>query len=154
MTLLGGIQSDGDTHDQGTVVRRFEAAGAISVGSTVALTTGSAEGRVKVVAGGANDDDVVIGIYNGIGGSGAADATFGGNAAASGDSVDVVIEGAVYALVDGTTDVAALDQLATAASGSLIQRTAASADGLQCRFVALEAMATNAATRTLIYVHS
>lgn len=137
-SILGGINRDdvAVTPDAfSKVVCRAD--GAISSGMVVTLDAGnSTAGTLLVIAGAAGEDQAALGVYNGVGGSGAADSTYGGNTAAAGDQVEIVIAGAVYARVEGTAAIADVDPLQLGGSGTLINGT--DTDEERSKFVMLD----------------
>lgn len=153
MTMLGGRQADHGIEGQHQSRIPAQAGGAIPVGSTVVFSTATLTPPNLVgVVGAANQDYLFVGIYDGVGGTGAADATYGGRAAVSGDAIELICKGPVYARVNGTDNVAVGDQLALDATGSLIKASAVSADGLKAQILGAEVRTADSIGRALVWL--
>lgn len=130
--------------------RKYEADGAIAVGSTVMIDAAST-GKL-VVAGTTGEDHRFVGIYQGSGGTGTTSTTANlvGEAAVDGDVIDVAVEGVAYALVEGTTDVADTDCLKFHTTAGYLMKVADPADGIKPLAVALAAQAADSAVATQV----
>lgn len=131
------------------------AAGVIPSGALVALATANLKGtRVVVAPVAPAGDHRVRGIYIGVGGTGPADATYGGNEANAEDVIIVLKEGVhPYARVDGTpTPAADQDALTPSASvaGELESLGTTFDAGDQPMFICLEANASTVAPRAVM----
>lgn len=136
------------------VTFEYVADASIGSGAVVALDTGNTSGRLVVecpIA--ATADHRIVGIYTGIGGKGAANATYGGNDALVGDAIEVLVYGThPKARVDGTptgaVDGDALTPSATVA-GELESLSTTFDAGDQAVFVCLEANGSTVAARAV-----
>jgi len=151
---LGGITTVSDTAlpaPDGPITRTFEADGAIPVGTAVTVDFASdATGKLVIQADAALDHRQVVGIYAGVGGTGAAATVSGtsGKAAVDGDIIEVVTYGVAYALQDGTTDTVPGEALAIeATTGYLIGGITAVTNGTAnaMLFTCMEAVTTDGA---------
>lgn len=146
--ILGPISSADTTNVSSEKVQAvFEAGAAISVGMVVMLAGSDTTGKkvIKTTTTIANCANLVVGIYEGLGGTGAETTTSGatGRDAVTGDTIYVTRYGKAAALVDGTTGAATTDGLiltmSTATAGVLNRQTTAVTNGVGHPFKALQA---------------
>lgn len=146
--IQGPISSADTTNFAGEKIQVVcEAGAAISVGNTVMLAGSDTTGKkvIKTTTTIANCANLVVGIYEGVGGTGSETTTSGasGRDAVAGDTIYVTRYGKAAALVDGTTGAATTDGLiltmSTATAGVLNRQTTAVTNGVGHPFVALQA---------------
>lgn len=142
ISRLGGITAPNDTDlfQPDKVESLYVADGAITSGSCVCQDVGDTTGK-KVVTSTVATDHRAAGVYEGKGGRGADNASYGGQDAVAGNVIKVTVYGTVEKarLDGGASNVADGDALTPDDSGDLIVVGSALAAGIPAAFIALEA---------------
>lgn len=137
--MINGMVANADTtlYSAPSDTEEYEADGAIPVGSAVALDVANLTGKLVVAA---TLMTGVVGIYEGLGGTGAVAGTgFSGQAAVDGDIITVTTRGHAVAIVAGDV-VAVSDGEALAVEGAgVLEGGAAIADQQTGKIISLEA---------------
>lgn len=146
---LGGLNQITETFTPATKIQiEYTASGAIPVGSCVRLVAAAnTDGSLVAMTTATTDNEAAVGIYEGVGGTGA-DATVAGTsgrAAVDGDRVLITAHGIAMALQDGgVTDTVVGEALyPEATSGYLIGGAAAVDLGGKATFLCQEAVTTD-----------
>ncbi len=154
---VGGVDISTDTFATAPLVKElFRAGGAIPIGTAVKADTAAAYIGKNVIAATSADGNKgassFVGIYTGVGGSGAVGTVTNlpGNAAVAGDMVLIAIEGTVYALA-GTGGVTAGSALKIAdTSGRMTDYDVSAISATKTIGLAFEAASAGAAFRMYV----
>jgi len=157
--ILGPISSADTTQQQAErETRVFTAGAAISVGMLVGIASGDTTGtKVVKVPAAAGSDHILVGVYEGVGGSGSDTATSGctGKDAVTNDIISVTCLGIASVLVyANTTTIADLDVLVPSVTGNkpgyMESGGTSLTAGLQAPVIAKEALSATTDVLTIV----